>query len=92
MIASVVTRMPCGDTASVLNLPTGSSTNLGFIAAALNSLAVDIIVRLRIVRTHVDYHFAREVPLPAPNNVSSTRRCARLGIGLNLPVQLAGPE
>ena len=92
MIASVVTRMPCGDTASVLNLPTGSSTNLGFIAAALNSLAVDIIVRLRIVRTHVDYHFAREVPLPAPNNASSTRRCARLGIGLNLPVQLAGPE
>ena len=92
MIASVAARAPCGDTASVLALPSESSASLGFIVAALNSLAVDAIVRLRIVRTHVDYHFAREVPLPSPNGARSTRRCARLGIGLNLPTQLAGPE
>ena len=92
MIASVAARTPCGDTASVLALPSGSSASLGFIVAALNSLAVDAIVRLRIARTHVDYHFAREVPLPSPNGARSTRRCARLGIGLNLPTQLAGPE
>ena len=92
MIASVAARMPCGDTASVLALPSGSSASLGFIVAALNSLAVDAIVRLRIARTHVDYHFAREVPLPSPNGARSTRRCTRLGIGLNLPTQLAGPE
>ncbi len=92
MIASVAARAPCGDTAPVLALPAGSSASLGFIVAALNSLAVDAIVRLRIVRTHVDYHFAREVPLPRPNGTRSTHRCARLGIGLNLPTQLAGPE
>ena len=92
MIASVAARTPCGDTASVLALPSRSSASLGFIVAALNSLAVDAIVRLRIARTHVDYHFAREVPLPSPNGARSTRRCARLGIGLNLPTQLAGPE
>ena len=54
MIASVVPRMPCGDTASVLE--TGASVDLGLMAMALNSFAVDTIVRLRIARTHVDYH------------------------------------
>ena len=95
MIASVVARMPCGDTAAVLKVApgsSGSSMNLGFVVAALNSLAVDAIVRMRIVRTHVDYHFAREVPLPAPNDARSTRRCGWFGIGLNLATQLAGPE
>ena len=94
MIASVIARMPCGDTASVLALRSGSesSVSLGLIAASLNSLAVDAIVRLRVVRTHVDYHFAREVPLPIPNDAKSSRRCGQLGIGLNLATQLAGPE
>ncbi|MYI96618.1 MAG: hypothetical protein F4075_06895 [Acidobacteria bacterium] len=92
MIASVVARMACGDTASVLTPRSESPARLGFIAAALNSLAVDAIVRLRVARTHVDYHFAREVPLPIPNDTRSSQQCARLGIGLNLATQLAAPE
>ena len=90
MIASVVARMPCGDTASVLDLQ--SSSDLGLVAMALNSFAVDAIVRLRIARTHVDYHYAREVPLPVPKKLRSTRSCAPLGLGLSFPTQIASPE
>ena len=90
MIASVVARMPCGDTASVLDLQ--SSSDLGLVAMALNSFAVDAIVRLRIARTHVDYHYAREVPLPVPKKLRSTRSCAPFGLGLSFPTQIASPE
>ena len=90
MIASVVARMPCGDTASVLELQ--SSSDLGLVAMALNSFAVDAIVRLRIARTHVDYHYAREVPLPVPKKLRSIRSCGCLGLGLSFATQIASPE
>ena len=90
MIASVVARMPCGDTASVLELRL--SSDLGLVAMALNSFAIDAIVRLRIARTHVDYHYAREVPLPIPKSLRSIRFCAPLGLGLSFATQMASSE
>ena len=90
MIASIVPRMPCGDTASVLEL--GSPEDLGLMSMALNSFAVDTIVRLRIARTHVDYHYAREVPLPIPKVLRPMHSCARLGFGLSFATQITSPE
>ena len=90
MIASIVPRMPCGDTASVLEL--GSPEDLGLMSIALNSFAVDTIVRLRIARTHVDYHYAREVPLPIPKVLQPMHSCAQLGFGLSFATQITSPE
>ena len=90
LIASVVARTLCGDTASVL-IPR-SRADLLVIAMALNSFAVDAIVRMRVARTHVDYHYAREIPLPIPHSLRSTPLYMRFVLGLNCATPMNAPE
>ena len=82
--------MPCGDVASVLR-PTDQRNVYG-LSLALNALVVDSVVRLRIVGTHVDYHYAREVPIPAPSQIRSLDTYSLLGLRLNNAMQLASPD
>ena len=90
VISSLVARMLCGDTASVFR--PSSSADVLPIVTALNSFVVDTIARLRIVRTHVDYHYAREIPLPKPDSMRALPEFVRLGIGLNCAAQANAPE
>ena len=89
MIASVASRIPCGDVASVLRVDT--PMDAGTLALVLNSFAVDTIARRRIVGTHVDYHYARELPLLVPE-VARSQVLNLLALGLNCPSHLCSSE
>ena len=89
MIASVVPRMPCGDKAAVLHPE--SPRDAAMLALVLNSFAIDAVARLRIGGTQVDYHYARELPLPIPNALRSFDY-ERIAFGLNCASQLTSPE
>jgi len=80
MIAAYVPRMPCGDVASLLHLPR-LEWQFGLLCV-LNSFAVDWVTRFRIIGTHVDYHYARELPVLEPMVSGSLVRLGRmLGAG-----------
>ena len=90
LIATVIPNgMPCGDVASVLRL--NDQSNVLGLSLVLNALVVDSIVRLRIVGTHVDYHYAREIPIPPPKQIVSLDSYLDLGLRLNNSTQLASP-
>ena len=89
MIASVVPRMPCGDMASVLRPQ--SQRDVAPLTLVLNSFGFDTIVRLRVGATHVDYHYARELPLLFPGP-TQYRLLTRMALGLNCASPVASPS
>ena len=90
LIASVVSRMPCGDKAAVLYVGRKYAASLSLL---LNSFAIDAVVRKRVGAANVDYHYARELPLPLPSNLSAlTDTLDRVALGLNCAVPAQAPS
>ena len=89
MIASIVPDLPCGNSAPVLNCPRDSQL---LVCGILDSAVYDFALRARFSGLHANWFVIEESPLPVRNNVTATRPLGRLGQGLSLATQLAGPQ
>jgi hypothetical protein len=70
MIAAVVPEVACGHTLSTLRLQGDELPKLFLVAAAMNSLCFDAILRSRSTGTHQSWFIIEECPLPRANEDS----------------------
>jgi hypothetical protein len=63
-ISTVVTGLPCGNTAATLTIRHGTLGDHLAVSAALSSLCSDFVVRQRLAGKHLNWFIVEELPIP----------------------------
>ena len=90
-IAAVVARVPCCDTAPFLRVEGADCADTLALAAVVNSVCFDAVMRLRLGGLHLTYHYLLESPL-VPREAVRAAQLWRVASRLNFPHAWFAPE
>jgi hypothetical protein len=91
MYATLVSDMPCGDTAPVLQPAVKDAIGVLSLIACFNSFTYDYALRCRLGGIHLSYFVIAETPLPVPRSLRKSL-CAKLAARLNLIMPSFAPQ